>query len=410
MIRAVSRVGIHAGSKRTLHTTCVLLNGGGKSPLQIFRDTFRQEWQKSKELQENIKQLQDASGKIADSEALKKAREASARSSTMVSQTLKKTSEKLDNIANAAWDSEVGKGTRKAINKTAETIDNTIIDPVKNTKAYKDVSETLNNGSSTAYGGFISKEQRDLLRAKQLSTRKHQSTKGNEEAGTALVATDIESKTDFQEKLKNFQQQTTLGKFLSSFKTKFWDETENPLIVLIRNVHRKISGFFFAETESGKVIKQFRLMDPTFNMEDFNRYLREYVVPEVLEAYIRGDEKVLKTWFSEAPYNVYAAQQKFYREQKLFSDGKILDIRGIDIVSSKMLPSEIPVFVVGCRAQEIHLYRNVKTGEIAAGTESNIMQSSYAMVLTRDFEKVDDKVTEGWKILEFVRGSSRSFT
>ncbi|SSD61040.1 probable Mitochondrial import inner membrane translocase subunit TIM44 [Saccharomycodes ludwigii] len=392
-----------------LHTSQSLYANGGKSPLDVFRETFKQEWNQSKELQDNIKQLQDASGRLADNETLKKAREATQRSSTILSKTLKKTGEKLDSVATKAWDSEVGKGTRKIVNATAETIDENVIEPVKNTKVYKEVSSTLSDGSSTAYGGFLTKEEREFKRQEALRNRK-MATKSNEDAGTALVATDIESKQDFTKKLQDFQTKTTVGRGLHHFKIKFWDESENPLIVLLRTIKNKVSGFFFAETEASKVMGQFHLMDPTFNLEDFNKYLREFVVPEVLEAYIKGDEKVLKTWFSEAPFNVYSAQKKFYTQQGLFSDGRILDIRGVEIVSAKMLPADIPVLVVGCRAQEIHLYRNVKTGEIAAGTESNIMLSSYAMVLTRDPEHVDDKLTEGWKIMEFVRGGSRSFT
>ncbi|CAI5169322.1 AVN_HP_G0119770.mRNA.1.CDS.1 [Saccharomyces cerevisiae] len=39
-------------------------------------------------------------------------------------------------------------------------------------------------------------------------------------------------------------------------------------------------------------------------------------------------------WFSEAPFNVYAAQQKIFKEQDVYADGRILDIRGVEIVSA----------------------------------------------------------------------------
>jgi hypothetical protein len=47
-----------------------------KSPFQVFVDTFRSELSKSRELQESIKAIQDESGRIGDSEALRKAKEA----------------------------------------------------------------------------------------------------------------------------------------------------------------------------------------------------------------------------------------------------------------------------------------------------------------------------------------------
>lgn len=384
-----------------------------RSPVQIFRDTFKKEWKKSQELQDNIKTLQDASGRLGESEAYKRAREAYVRAqkgSTIVGKTLKKTGETVENIASKAWDSEIARNTREAASKTAKKIDEGF-EPVRQTKIYKDVSEVMDDGNSSRYGGFITKEQRRLKREQDmLSGKRAKAVKGNEDAGTALVATNIEAKQSFGKKVEDFKERTVLGRTLHRLKNSLWDESVNPLIVFLRKITRKIGGFF-AETEAARVLGQFKMMDPTFTNESFTRHLREYVIPEILEAYVKGDEKVLKKWFSEAPYNVYAAQQKAFREQQLFADGKILDIRGVEIVSAKMLPpQDIPVLVVGCRAQEIHLYRKAKTGEVAAGHESNIMMSSYAMVFTRDPEQIDDEETEGWRILEFVRGGSRQFT
>lgn len=385
----------------------------GRTPLQIFRDTFKKEWEKSKELQDNIKTLQDASGRLGDSEGVKRAREAylkAQKGSTIVGKTLQRTGEAVEDIASRAWDSEIAKSTRNAASATAKKLDQSF-EPVRNTKIYKDVSEVIEDADSSRYGGFLTKEQRRQKREREIASGKRaRAIKSNEEAGTALVATDIEAKESLGEKVQDFRQRTFIGRAIHQLKNKLWNENENPLIVFLRKITNKVGGFF-AETETAKVIGQFKLLDPGFTSEGFTRQLRDYIIPEVLEAYAKGDEKTLKKWFSEAPYNVYAAQQKFFREQLLFPDSRILDIRGVDIVSAKLLPpQDVPVLVVGCRAQEIQLYRNVKTGEVAAGHESNILMSSYAMVFTRDAENVEDEETEGWRIIEFVRGGSRQFT
>jgi import inner membrane translocase subunit TIM44 len=63
------------------------------------------------------------------------------------------------------------------------------------------------------------------------------------------------------------------------------------------------------------------------------------------------------------------------QEMGLRPDGQVLDIRGVDIVSAKLLPpADLPVFIIGFRTQEIHVYRDVKTGEIKAGVEDRIQQ------------------------------------
>lgn len=398
---------------RAFHTSFRACNAPQKSPLQIFTETFRQEWKKSKELQDGIKALQDETGKIGESDAYKKAREAyqkAQESSTVVGRTIKETGEVIEKVAVTAWDSKAGKYTRKTITRTVENVDKAI-DPVRQTRIYKDVSETFDDGSSLSYGGFATKEERRLRREKELAAGKRpKAVKSNEEAGSALVATDIQPTGEgLGKKIETLKTQTTVGRAISDFKLKYWDESENPLISTLRTVTEKVSGVF-AETETAQVYKLFKQIDPNFNNEDFTRQLREYIIPEVLDAYVKGEEEVLKTWFSEAPYNVYAAQQKAFRERELFADGKILDIRGVEILSAKLLPSNIPVLVVGCRAQEIQLYRKAKTGEIDAGSEDNILMTSYALVLTRVPEDVDNKETEGWKVLEFAKSGSRQFT
>ena len=406
---------LHAPLSASLHTTTprFYAEGGQQSPLDVFRDTFKKEWEKSKELQDNIKALQDASGRLSESEAYKKAREAyvkAQKGSTIVGKAMKKTGEKMEDMALRAWESDIAKSTRKVASDTAKRIDESL-EPVRQTQIYKDVSEVLDDGDSSQYGGFINKEERKLRRERALQTGRHvRPVKGNEDVGTALVATNIESKESFGQKLEDFQEKTIIGQKLRLMKTKLWDENENPLIVMMRKVNNKVSGFF-AETEAARVIRQFKLMDSTFDTLSFTRHMREYVVPEILEAYIKGDEKVLKKWLTEAPFNVYEAQQKVFREQGLFSDGRILDIRNVEIVSAKLLqPQDIPVLVVSCRAQEINLYKRIKTGEIAAGSESNILMSTYVMVFARDVDHIDDEETEGWQILEMVSGGSRPFT
>ena len=45
------------------------------SPLKVFMDTIKDQIKKDKELQQGVKSLQDESGKFADRDALKKAKE-----------------------------------------------------------------------------------------------------------------------------------------------------------------------------------------------------------------------------------------------------------------------------------------------------------------------------------------------
>jgi import inner membrane translocase subunit TIM44 len=182
-------------------------------------------------------------------------------------------------------------------------------------------------------------------------------------------------------------------------------ESENPLISTARSITDRVAGFF-AENETAMVIKKFREMDPTFQVEPFLREMREYILPEVLDAYVKGDTDTLKLWLSAAQFSVYAALTQQYTQAGLKSDGRILDIRHVDILSARMLePGEVPVFIVTARTQEVHVYRDRKTGALAAGMEDRVQLVTYAIGVTRVPEDVRNRDTRGWRLIELQKSA-----
>jgi len=182
-----------------------------------------------------------------------------------------------------------------------------------------------------------------------------------------------------------------------------YQESDNPLISTARSITDRVAGFF-AENETAQVIKKIRSMDPGFQVEAFLRELREYMLPEVLDAYVKGDVETLKLWLSEAQYSVYEALTKQYLQAGLKSDGRILDIRGVDILKARMLdPGDVPVFIITCRTQEVHVYRNAKTGKLAAGMEDKVQLVTYAIGITRIPEDVTNPETRGWRLIEMQK-------
>lgn len=424
MLRAVGRRGARAAALNRatagFHSGSRLLSqnqNGNKSPFQVFVDTFKQEWGKSKELQENIKALSDETGRMSESAAFKRAKEAlekaksgTQEASSMTGEGLKKAGKVVGTAATAAWDSSVVKGTRKVVSSAADSVDRAT-EPIRQTEIYKDIKNVIDDGSSMRYGGFEEKEARKRRRELEEQRKFHQSgmnarVHANPEAGTGVIP-HATAKPD--RNIKDEFERSALGKKWQDLKISY-EESENGLISSIRSVTDKI-GSFFEETEGAKVIRLFKEMDPTFRQEDFLREVREYILPEVLDAYVKGDGETLKVWLSDAPYNVWKESTKQHTKMGAFAAGRVLDIRGVDILSSKILPqNQQPVFVIGCRAQEVHLYKNVKTGEIVAGVEDQVQLSTYAMVITRIPEEMENEETHGWKITELVRGQTRDWT
>lgn len=184
-----------------------------------------------------------------------------------------------------------------------------------------------------------------------------------------------------------------------------YEESENPLISTARSITDRFAGFF-AENETAKVIKKFREIDPSFQLEPFLRDMREYILPEVLDAYVKGDVETLKLWLSAAQFQVYSALMEQYNKAGMKSDGRILDIRHVDILNARMLePGEIPVFIITCRTQEVHVYRNAKTNELAAGMEDKVQLVTYAIGVTRLPEEVNNPETRGWRMIELQKAA-----
>jgi import inner membrane translocase subunit TIM44 len=81
---------------------------------------------------------------------------------------------------------------------------------------------------------------------------------------------------------------------------KAYDESEHPVVSTLRGVTDSVGSFLFDETEQAQVMKLLKQMDPTFNQETFQRELREYIIPEVVDAYLSADKEALKLWCGEA--------------------------------------------------------------------------------------------------------------
>jgi len=378
---------------------------GDKTPWQVFTETMNTEFQKSKEWNESTKQIGAAAHQFTESDSVRRAREAYEKSTGAVSSTashaVKSTASAIGKGAAWTWDTSVMKGVRKAANVTGDAVDKAT-KPIRDTEAYKNVKDVIDDGSSSRYGGWVEKEERRRkreLKEQRAGTGQAQSMEEDPNAGTNIT---LHKDAAWKEAWRDFRDQNKVMQGIFSMKGRY-EESENPLISTARGITDRIAGFF-AENETAMVIKKFRSMDPNFQVEPFLQELREYMLPEVLDAYVKGDTETLKLWLSAAQYSVYEALTKQYLQAGMKSDGRILDIRNVDILRARMLdPGEVPVFIITCRTQEVHVYRNAKTNELAAGMEDKVQLVTYAIGITRVPEDVNNPETRGWRLIEMQK-------
>ncbi|KAK0657471.1 inner membrane translocase subunit tim44-like protein [Cercophora newfieldiana] len=376
---------------------------GDKTPWQVFMETMQTEFKQSQEWNESTKALASSANQIAESESVKKARQAYEATSGVVSETtskvVKTTAGAIGKGAQWTWETPVVKGVRKGANITGEVLDKAT-KPIRETEAYRNVKNVIDDGSSSRYGGWVDKEERKKRREELEKERgKQQIFEEDPEAGTNVT---LHKDAAWKEAWRDFRDTNKFVQGVFGMKNVY-QESENPLISTARSITDRVAGFF-AENETAQVIKKVRSMDPTFQIEPFLKELREYILPEVLDAYVKGDVATLKLWLSEAQYSVYEALTKQYLQAGLKSDGRILDIRGVDILKARMLdPGDIPVFIITCRTQEVHVYRNAKTNQLAAGMEDKVQLVTYAIGITRLAEDVNNPETRGWRLIEMQK-------
>ncbi|OSX64240.1 hypothetical protein POSPLADRAFT_1073819 [Postia placenta MAD-698-R-SB12] len=413
----------------SFHSSSRRQNEMPKSPFQTFVEVLREELRKNRELQDNVKQLQGDVDKLQDSEAMRKARAAYERARLTSSikenprlraaaEELRKTGVKVGDAVSEALKTMEESELARAISRASAAVSSTIAsttEPIRNTAAYKVLSETvvdaLDDSGSAKHAGFEEKEARRKRRQTRLAklgkdsiTGTSRAVKADPEAGQAMV---LHKDSPRREKWERLKETNPLLRSFVNLRQAY-DESENPVVSSMRSVTQTIGGWF-DETEHAQVIRFMKLMDPTFSMEGFERELREYIVPEVVDAYLSADQEALKAWCGEATYNVLWATMEQYLRQGLISDSKILDIRQVDISAGKILENDVPVFVVTFATQEMLLFRNVKTREIIVGAENRVEQCHYAAVVTRVEEELDNEVTGGWKIVEMARRSARAY-
>ncbi|KAI3331703.1 TIM44 subunit of mitochondria import inner membrane translocase [Xylariaceae sp. AK1471] len=380
---------------------------GDKTPWQVFMETMQTEFKASKEWNESTKQLSDSAHQFTESESVRRAREAYEATTGAVSSTagkvLKTSAGAVGKGAAWTWETPVMKGVRKGANITGEVLDKAT-KPIRDTEAYKNVKDVIDDGSSSRYGGWLEKEER--RKARELRQKRAASIHGTVEdavedpnAGTNVT---LHKDAAWKEAWREFRDQNKFVQGVFGMKNVY-QESENPLISTARSITDRVAGFF-AENETAMVIKKIRAMDPSFQLEPFQQELRDYILPEVLDAYVKGDTETLKLWLSAAQYSVYEALTKQYLQAGMKSDGRILDIRHVDILKARMLePGEIPVFIITCRTQEVHVYRNAKTNELAAGMEDRVQLVTYVIGITRTPEDVNNPETRGWRLIEMQK-------
>ncbi len=167
-----------------------------------------------------------------------------------------------------------------------------------------------------------------------------------------------------------------------------------------------IFGGLFARTELSETLTEIVKMDPNFCKEKFLKDCECDIIPNVLEAIVRGDLDVLQDWCYEAPFNVLAQPIRQALQLGYVFDSSVLDVENVDLAMGKMM-DQGPVLVITFTSQQIMCVRDGKTGTVVEGDPEKILRVTYAWVLCRDQSELDPKAA--WRLLELSANSQEQF-
>lgn len=131
-------------------------------------------------------------------------------------------------------------------------------------------------------------------------------------------------------------------------------------------------------------MRELKERDPNFKIEKFTKTAREYIIPEILDAFLTADIPTLRLWCSEGTFNVLKANFEAQLKPGVVFSGKVLDLRNLEVhshfgnikqlflrvfqlVLAKVLDDR-PVLVFSFNTQQISVVKD-SNGKVIDGDE-----------------------------------------
>ena len=183
-----------------------------------------------------------------------------------------------------------------------------------------------------------------------------------------------------------------------------------------------IFGSVFTRTELSETLTEICKMDPNFEKEQFLKDCEQDIIPNILEAIVRGDLEILEDWCYEAPFNVLATPVRQVKQlgyqmhsqvlgkicAKAFSFdliSHVTDIDSINLFTGKMM-EQGPVLVLTFNSQQVSCVKD-REGKVIEGSDDKVMRITYVWALCRDQTELDPRAA--WRLLDLSASVQEQF-
>lgn len=389
--------------------------------LSQFIENIKSEMDKNKEMKESIKKFREEAQKLEQSEALQSARQKfniveseAHKSSKVLREQLGAIKGKVSDVLDEATKTEFARKIGEEISRTAKTAKETISEKgekLGQTTAFQAISDTTKmihqeiSPKSINSSVYRPPEKLRKRRETELSADDLQRTVG---INTEATGVELHSDSKFYQSWENFKNNNAYVNKMMDWKLKF-DESDNPVIRASRLLTDKVSdimGGIFSKTELSETMTELCKIDPNFDQKRFLRDCETDIIPNILEAMIRGDLEILRDWCFESAYNLIATPIGEIQKQGYYLDSRVLDIEGIDLVMGKVM-DQGPMLVITFQAQQIMSVRERNTNKVVEGDPEKVMRVNHAWVLCRDRNEINPRAA--WRLLELSVNSQEQF-
>ncbi|OAD54856.1 Mitochondrial import inner membrane translocase subunit TIM44, partial [Eufriesea mexicana] len=386
--------------------------------LSKFLENIKQEMQKNKEMKESLKKFREEAEKLEQSEALRSARQKfhaveseATKGSEALKEKLGSLKGKVQEVLEEASKTELGKkagqlgeGISKSAKGAAETLSEKS-QALGKTSAFQTISQTAEAvreelDNQGMHGRVYDPPKKLRKRKDVIESVDGKIVQPNAEA----TGVELHKDSKFYQSWQNFKDKNPYVNKVLEWKIKY-EESDNPVIRASRLLTERVTdimGGLFQKTDLSETLTQICKLDPNFDRVQFLKYCETDIIPNILEAMVRGNLEILKDWCHEAPYKLIA--QPLIQIEKLGYqlDNKILDINNVDLVMGKVM-EEGPVLVIRFQCQQIVCVKDAKNN-IIEGNPDKIMRVTYVWVLCRDPTELNPKAA--WRLLDLSANSS----
>jgi len=386
-----------------------------------FIDNIKQEYDKNKEMKENLKKFREEAEKLEQSDALKNARQKfysveseASKSSEVLKEKLGSVKDKLGDVMEEVGKTDIAKKASKMgedLTKSAREVGETISEKTAElgksqtfqsiSQATAAVREEIDNQGIHARVYRAPKKLRKRVEFEDLSSDRVF------EANTDDLGVELHKDSKFYQSWENFKNNNAYVNKVLTWKIKY-DESENPVIRASRLLTEKVSdvmGGMFSKTELSETLTEICKIDPNFDEKQFLRDCESDIIPNVLEAMVRGNLEILKDWCFESTYNIIATPIAAAKKLGYYLDSKILDIENVDLAMGKVM-EQGPVLIVTFQAQQIMCVRDSKNA-VVEGDPDKVMRVNYVWVLCRDPNDLNPR--SAWRLMELSASSQEQF-